>query len=55
MGTFRQKRMDTKIKNVSGLPAAVRDKYRGDTSLETVLDRERVVSLSKLREKYSKK
>jgi len=52
MGAFRQKRGDSKIGNISDLPAKVKAKYRSDASLNYVLDKERVVSLTKLREKY---
>ena len=51
---IRQKRDDTKIEHISGIPAAVRRKYRSDATLGYVLDAERVVSLSQLRKKYSK-
>lgn len=50
---IKQTRKDKKIGNVSNLPAAVRDKYRSDATLEYVLDAERVVSLSQLRKKYA--
>ncbi len=52
MGAYRQKRGDSKIGNISGVPAKVKEKYRSDATLEYVLDKERVVSLTKLREKY---
>ena len=52
MGAYRQIRNDKKIGNISGLPAAVIAKYRSDATLGYVLDCERVVSLTKLREKY---
>ena len=55
MRTFRQTRMDKKIGNIPNLPAQVREKYRSDATLEYVLDKERVVSLTKLREKYRNK
>jgi hypothetical protein len=51
---IRQTRGDKKIKNID-LPAPVRDKYREDATLRHVLDKEREVSLSQLRKKYSDK
>jgi hypothetical protein len=50
--TIPQKRKDTKIENISDLPKKVVDKYRSDTHLGTVLDRERVVSKNQLKKKY---
>jgi len=50
---IRQKRNDTKIKNISDLPYEVMDKYREDATLGTVLKRERVVSKNQLKKKYS--
>ena len=50
---LKQKRNDTKIENISGLPTEIRDKYRSDTQLGTVLENERVVSLSQLKKKFS--
>lgn len=50
--TIPQKRNNTKIKNISDLPKKVTDKYRNDTHLGTVLDRERVVSKNQLKKKY---
>lgn len=52
---FHQKRGDTKIGNIDNLPAAVTKKYRSDATLSYVLKMERVVSLTKLREKYREK
>ena len=54
MGAYRQIRNDKKIGNISDLPAEVKGKYRSDATLGHVLDCERVVSLTKLREKYRK-
>lgn len=51
---IRQTRGDKRIKNID-LPAEVRDKYREDATLRHVLDKEREVSLSQLRKKYSEK
>ncbi len=51
--TIRQKRNDTKIKNISDLPEKVMYKYRSDTTLGTVLKRERVVSKNQLKKKYT--
>ncbi len=50
---YRQKRNDTKIKNISDLPDEVTDKYRSDATLGHVLDKERVVSKNQLKKKYS--
>lgn len=51
--TIRQKRNDTKIRNISDLPEEVMYKYRNDTTLGTVLKRERVVSKNQLKKKYT--
>lgn len=51
--TIRQKRNDTKIRNISDLPEEVMYKYRSDTTLGTVLKRERVVSKNQLKKKYT--
>ena len=51
---IRQTRGDKKIRNID-LPSEVRDKYREDATLRHVLDKEREVSLSQLRKKYSDK
>lgn len=51
--TFRKKRGDTEIRNISGIPPEVLDKYRGDAHLDTVLEKERVTSLHGLKKKYN--
>ena len=51
--TFRKKRGDTKIGNVSGIPKEVLDKYRNDAHLDTTLEKERVTSLHSLKKKYN--
>ena len=47
-----KKRGDTKLKNVSGISEKVREKYRSDSHLETILKREKVTSLHQLKKKY---
>ena len=49
---FPKKRKDTKLRNVSGISEKVRAKYRSDSHLETILKREKVTSLHKLKQKY---
>ena len=49
---FPRKRKDTKLKNVSGISEKVREKYRSDSHLETILKRENVTSLHQLKKKY---
>jgi len=51
--TIRQKRNDTKLKNIRDLPDEVMGKYRSDATLGHVLDKERVVSKNQLKKKYS--
>lgn len=52
---LRKKRGDTEIRNISGMPQEVLDKYRGDAHLDTVLEKERVTTLYALKKKYRKK
>ena len=52
--TFRKKRDDTKLGNVSGVPYDVMDKYREDAHIGTVLKREHVTSVSQLKKKYGR-
>ena len=49
---FTRKRGDTKLKNVSSISDKVREKYRSDSHLETILKREKVTSLHQLKKKY---
>ncbi len=49
---FFRKCKDPKLKNVSGISEKVKEKYRSDSHLETILKRENVTSLYLLKKKY---
>ena len=49
---FRKKRKDAKIENISGIPDQVKKKYRSDSHLDTILEREHVTTLYQLKKKY---
>ena len=49
---FTKKRKDTKLKNVSDVYEKVKEKYRSESHLETILKRENVTSLHLLKKKY---
>ena len=49
---FTKKRKDTKLKNVSDRYEKIKEKYRSDSHLETILKRENVTSLHLLKKKY---
>ena len=49
---YRRKRGDTKIENIDEIPDQVKEKYRSDSHLDTILGNERVTSLHQLKKKY---
>ena len=49
---YRRKRGDTKIENIDQIPDQVKEKYRSDSHLDTILGNERVTSLHQLKKKY---
>ena len=53
--TIRKKRDDTKIGHVSDLPSKVRNRYRSDTNLGTVLRDYGVTTKSQLKKKLKNK
>ena len=50
-----QKRNDTRVGNIDDLPAEVKEKYRKDAYLGTVLKDNHVASKNQLKEKFAGK
>jgi len=50
-----QKRNDTRIGNIDDLPSEIKDKFRKDAHLGTVLKANHVASKNQLKEKFSEK
>lgn len=51
---IRKKRDDTKIEHISDLPNSIKEKYRKDTHLGTVLRDHGVTTKSQLKKKLSR-
>ena len=52
---IRKKRKDAQVGNIKSMPSKVKKKYRKNTKLKTVLEKEKVTSLHQLDKKYKKK
>lgn len=48
---IRKKRDDTLLRNISGLPKEITDKYRSDTTIGRVLSDYKVTTLGELKRK----